>query len=87
MTYFFFFKVRNVLLLALIWNLCSILALANANRDSRWAAECFWFLKNMAANAPIWLHIEVIQEERSSSTPVIEVDKSGAKIVHSREEI
>lgn len=75
------------MLLALLWNLCSVLASASANRDSRWAAECFWFLKNMAANAPIWLHTEVMQEKGSSSTAVIEADKSGAKIVHSREEI
>lgn len=41
-TFFFFkFEVGNVLLLAHIWNLCSMLALANANQDSRWAAECF----------------------------------------------
>jgi len=38
----------------------------------------------MAANAPIWLHIDMMQEKRSNSTPVIEVDKLGAKIVHSK---
>lgn len=38
----------------------------------------------MAANAPIWLHTDTMQEKRSNSTTVIEADKLGAKIVHSK---